>query len=189
MITHLKRWADKAKHNPLYTPDNVDQLPPNSRIFPSLKQLTEFEIELRQLTQPCLSFDIENAGIYILCVGLTQLDLATGEVGSSLNVPIRLRGGRQAWSRGDLTKVVLWLDGLFSDPTIAKVGHNIVAYDIPVLRELGFTVEGPLFDTMVMSHLCYPEHRKGLQYVATLMLGAPHWKGLVSEDDDQEDKS
>lgn len=188
MITHLKRWAQTAKTNPLYTPDDINKLPPQSRIFPSLRQLTEFEAELRQLAQPCLSFDTEEAGIYLICIGLTQLDLATGEGGSSINVPIRLRGGRQAWSRPQLEHVILWLDNLMSDLGIAKCGHNIITHDIPVLRELGFTIDGPLFDTMILAHLAYPEFRKGLQFCATLHLGTGRWKHLVDEEDELEDK-
>lgn len=187
-ITYLKRWAKVARENPFYIPEDINQLPPKSRIFPSLRQLEEFERELRGLTQPCLSFDIENAGMFILCIGLTQLDLTSGEVGSTVNVPIRLRGGRQAWSRADLERVVLWLDGLFSDESITKVGHNIVAYDIPALTEVGFTIAGPILDTMVLAHLAYPEMRKSLEYTSVLYLGAARWKHLVSELDEEAER-
>jgi hypothetical protein len=188
-ITYLKRWAAIAKSNPLYTPQDINQLPPRSRIFPTPRQLDEFRLELLTLQEPCLSIDTEEAGVYLICVGLTQLDLATGEVGSSINVPIRLRGGRPAYPvQQQLLAIIILLDQMFSDPQVSKVFHNGVTHDIPVLQQLGFTINGPLYDTMILAHLCYPEFRKSLQFCATLHLGAGRWKHLVDTDDELEDK-
>lgn len=78
---------------------------------------------------------------------------------------------------------------LLEDASIAKLFHNGVAFDIPELEELGFTVAGPIYDSLVLSHHLYPEFKKGLQYRATLHCGAPVWKSLVEEDEDEEGKT
>ena len=37
------------------------------------------------------------------------------------------------------------------------VGHNIVAYDLPVLEKLhGFVWDGPVYDTLIASRLLHP---------------------------------
>ena len=41
-----------------------------------------------------------------------------------------------------------------------------------------------MLDTMVMHHYLYSEMKKGLNYLATLYLGAGCWKTLVEEEKD-----
>jgi hypothetical protein len=72
--------------------------------------------------------------------------------------------------------------------TVAKVFHNGVVYDVPILQTLGFLVKGRLIDTMNLQHACYPELPKSLQFCATLYLWSPCWKLLVDESDELEGK-
>lgn len=186
-LTYVERWLPVALGRTAWQHDDITRPPPGSRLFPSLEQLRSFAALRETLTDPHLSVDTEEAGIYLICVGFTWLDLASGSVGPSLNLPLRLRGGRQAQRPEALAPVVHWLDSLLGDPTLPKVFHN-ATHDVVELERLGFEVAGPLWDTMVLAHLCYPELRKGLQFTATLYLGAPRWKHLVDEEDESEGK-
>jgi len=47
------------------------------------------------------------------------------------------------------------LSPIFKDEKISKIGHNL-KYNILVLRGIGISVKGPLFDTMIASYLLNP---------------------------------
>ncbi len=47
------------------------------------------------------------------------------------------------------------LSPIFKDEKISKIGHNL-KYDILILRKLGISLKGPLFDTMIASYLLNP---------------------------------
>lgn len=76
-----------------------------------------------------------------------------------------------------------------ADPHLAKVFHNGVTHDVPILEDNGFEVKGTLWDTMIMAHHTYPEMRKGLSYCSTLYMGFPNWKVLLTEDDEDDGKA
>jgi DNA polymerase-1 len=63
------------------------------------------------------------------------------------------------------------LGPLFADPAISKVGHN-AKYDMTVLTQHGFDVQGVTFDTMVAAYLTDPGRRGiGLKEQAFEVLG------------------
>lgn len=57
----------------------------------------------------------------------------------------------------------------FENPNIEKVGHNL-KYDLAVLKWHDITVKGPFFDSMIAAHLCLPDERKGMDYLASKLL-------------------
>jgi DNA polymerase-1 len=59
---------------------------------------------------------------------------------------------------------------LFENERIEKVGHNL-KFDLSVLKWLGLTVRGKLFDTMVAHSLVEPEMRHGMDYMSEVYLG------------------
>ncbi len=48
------------------------------------------------------------------------------------------------------------LGPLLSDPSKMKIGQNL-KFDLLILRQAGFTLRGPIFDTMVASYLVHPD--------------------------------
>lgn len=62
------------------------------------------------------------------------------------------------------------LNPVFADPTIRKVGHNL-KYDLIMLKNAGFTVEGEFFDTMVAGWVLDPaSNALGLKPMARTLL-------------------
>jgi hypothetical protein len=160
--------------------------PPEGATFPTLADLQTFGAAIIERQEPCISYDIENAGPFLLCIGMYILDLADWSVGPGLCLPFKLQHGRDYWQHwGEHLTATKWLYELLADPSVANVFHNGVTHDVPMLEELGFKVEGRLLDTMVIAHYLYPEMRKSLQYLSTLYLGAGVWKDLVKEDEDE----
>jgi hypothetical protein len=165
-----------------------DALPPNSLVWPTLGTLVDFDTQLCQWD--ALAVDIETVGNHITLVGLTCMHLGDERVGPSLSLPFRLRGGSFYWHKWqDHVAATAYLYSWLADPRLALVFHNGIGFDVPLLEENHFKVRGRLLDTMVMQHYCYPEMRKGLQYCATLYLGAPVWKTLTDTDDEEEGKA
>jgi hypothetical protein len=186
-IAYLQRVVTRIQDH-IY-PEIIDYNlpPPRGVLFPNLRALDKFKDGLDQIPKPCLSLDIENAGQHLLCIGLWILDLESMELGPGLCLPFRLQGGGNYWSDQDHPKAVEWLYDRLADPKVAKLFHNGVTHDVPMLEDMGFEVGGELLDTMVLAHHLYPEMRKGLQYLATLYLGAGVWKSLTDAKD-AEDK-
>ena len=54
---------------------------------------------------------------------------------------------------------------LFEDEKIAKIGQNI-KFDLMVLRRLGITIRGRMYDTMILDYLLDPESRHNMNALA-----------------------
>ena len=54
---------------------------------------------------------------------------------------------------------------LFEDEKIAKIGQNI-KFDLMVLRRLGITIRGRMYDTMILHYLLDPESRHNMNVLA-----------------------
>lgn len=163
--------------------------PPGSYLYPNLWQLDQWWQEFLDGDFDAISHDLETAGQFIICDGLTPFHVESGRCGRSLCLRFRGHGGSR-WFRTyrEHCAAVDWLGRALAHPGVAFVGHNVVGFDIPILLDHGFTIEGPIIDTMVLQSRAYPELQKGLQFCATMFVGAPAWKGMVKEQDEGEGK-
>lgn len=186
--TYLRRVADayKAQRPPEIV--DINTPPPGTILYPTLDQLEAFGVEARSMG--AVAIDIENAGEHIICVGLTAFSLDNPQVGSTICLRFRRRGGALWWTRWDeFLRAVRWLYDLLRDGDVAKAFHNGVVHDVPHLERVGFKVRGRLIDTMTLAHVAYSEFPKSLQFCGTLYLGVPVWKVLTSPDDEEEGKA
>jgi len=154
---------------------DVTQPPPNSVGKPNLVDLAYFRGG--DFTQG-VAVDVEAAGDILRGIGFTRVaDL------HSLWCPFWRVGGAHYWlTRAQARAAVAWCDELLGNPTITKVFHNGINYDIPVqLVDAGFAVAGPIVDTMLLAHVHQPEMPKGLAWLATAHLGYPTWKYLSKQ--------
>jgi hypothetical protein len=187
--TYLRRLGKLVKDELPMPETDITKPPPNSILFPTLGDLEEFIKPLEKGEFDAVSIDIENAGPHIICIGFTQLWLEHGTVGTSLCLRFRRRGGGLYWkTRRELRAAVAWLFVLLSMDSIAKVFHNGVVYDVPILQRLGFKVRGRLIDTINLQHACYPEMPKSLQFCSTLYLWSGCWKRLTDVEDEGDGK-
>lgn len=153
---------------------------PEPILFPTLDELRTF---LVGPVDDGVAIDIETAGAYIICVGLTRLaDLA--------HVACRFltRGGTLYWNPWTdfYTATELLYDFLASP--VPKWFHNGQAFDVPHLESLGFTVAEPILDTMLAHKTALAGLPAGLQFCATYHLGMPVWKDMVNEDEEVQGK-
>jgi len=168
---------------------DINQPPPRSNLFPTPTDTQEFVNETLTGQWDTVGVDIENAGRHIICIGFTQLQLALGQVGSTICVRFRRRGGDVYYlDRAELESVVESVDSLLGDVGVGLVFHNGTTHDVPILEAVGFRVGGRLIDTMLLSHTANSEISKGLQFTATHRLWSPCWKLLTEESDEDEGK-
>jgi len=188
--TYLSRLVAREKQGLDPVDWDTSKPPPGSYLYPSLAQLDEWWDLFKEGPYDAISHDLETAGQYIICDGLTPLCVATGELGPSLCLHFRGHNGVRWWrTYGDHYRAVCWLGKVLADPAVAFVGHNVISFDLPFLAANDLPVAGPALDTMVLMSRAWPEIPKGLQFTATLLLGAPAWKRMVKAEDDGAEKT
>jgi len=185
----MDRVGHFLRSRTLPDPWDINEPPPQSNLYPSLQDLEDFYTDTLAGPWDFLSHDLENAGPHVICDGMTQLCVDTGQVGQNICLRFRAKGGELWWSepRQHLA-ATKWLADVLYDERVGKVFHNGVTHDVPILEELGFEVRGRLMDTMILMHTAYSEFQKGLQYCATFWNFSPVWKTLVQETEEEEGK-
>lgn len=65
----------------------------------------------------------------------------------------------------------------------ALVGQNIIGFDIPFLKNNGFTLreDVQLWDIMLMQHLLQPDMDHDLEFISSIFTQKPAWKHLNTE--------
>lgn len=120
------------------------------------------ELVKRLAAQKSICFDTETTG----------LDPRTAE---PLGIAFSFAAG-EAWyvvcpdEREACRAVLEEFRGIFENPGIEKVGHNL-KYDVSLLKWNGIDVKGKLLDTMLAHSMKEPEMSHGLDYLAKLYLG------------------
>lgn len=67
-------------------------------------------------------------------------------------------------------KIILkQFEPLFLHEKIVKIGQNI-KYDLNILKRYGFTLNGPVFDTMLAHYLIEPDMRHGMDFLSGIYL-------------------
>lgn len=125
-------------------------------IAPTVEELREF-IGTIGPADP-LSFDIETQPGRVICVGLSRDPSCAVSV--LLNSP----------------EVVHLVDTVLADPTVPKVGQNVM-YDVLMLeRCLGIAVQGIVADTMLLHGVLEPELPHGLDFLNSMYCWEPYYK-------------
>ncbi len=118
--------------------------------------LVESAAQLREVIAavgkyPEFCFDTETTGFDIFNDRIVGLSLAV-EPFKAWYVPFKEE------STAEYTEIVR---PLFEDETVAKIGQNI-KFDLMVLRRLGITIRGRMYDTMILHYLLDPESRHNM---------------------------
>ena len=109
--------------------------------------------------RPYIVLDTETTSLDPLRAKLVGISLCAPEV-APCYLPTGHRSADGSLLPGQLDRetVSRLLGPLLADETLPKVGHNL-KYDLAVLRTNGFSLNGPLWDTMLASYLLDPVRR------------------------------
>ena len=126
-----------------------------SEVVEAMYHLVDSEAALDELArrladQDVFAFDTETTGLNPVAADLVGISVSW-RAGEGYYVPVRVSLGRAL----PVALVVEKLRPVFENAATVKVGQNI-KYDMLVLRQVGITVTGTLFDTMVASFLLDP---------------------------------
>lgn len=122
--------------------------------------LVETAAQLREVVAavgryPEFCFDTETTGFDIFNDRIVRLSLAV-EPFKAWYVPFLEK---------DTPEYAEIVRPLFEDEKIAKIGQNI-KFDLMVLRRLGITIRGRMYDTMILHYLLDPESRHNMNALA-----------------------
>lgn len=180
-VSRYLRQAFRDEGERLQVPE-VWSPPPNANIYPTPEQVEEFAREVLAW-EHMIAIDIESAGQFLICIGLTAINRETLAPGNTIVVRFRGQGAKLWGTPEDRRRNLVALLSLLENPEVIKVFQNGITFDVPELQDLGINIVGPYFDTMHMAHTAYPEMPKSLQFLSTLHLAMPVWKTLTSEDE------
>ena len=146
-VAELQAEADAMQ---LATAQNT---PHEYTLVESAAQLREVVAEVGRYEEFC--FDTETTGFDIFNDRIVGLSLAV-EPFKAWYVPFLEK---------DTPEYAEIVRPLFEDEKIAKIGQNI-KFDLMVLRRLGITIRGRMYDTMILHYLLDPESRHNMNALA-----------------------
>jgi len=122
---------------------------------------------------PAISLDIENnpKTNKIRCIGVGTSDIAVA-------VPIPPEGDATERDLAALRKLLM--------SPVLKILQN-GQHDRSELREIGWHVEGPFYDTMLAHTIVAPKLPHGLAFLSSTETHAPCWKSEFHESDEKEE--
>jgi len=186
VYTAVRDWVKigKAIYNNSYT-EYVD----NFNLNPTLMEIKTFVDQIKQKVYKrenvVLGMDIETTvgkttwDNNLICIGIAP------DKDNAIVIPVRnIDGSWYFKSDEDNIQLIMAIGSLLEDPNITKIFHNAL-FDVMVLMNLGFTVSGAIFDTMIGQYLVYSNSKHDLQYVTSLYTDYPPWKVDTNWADDQ----
>ena len=142
--------------------------------------LNDFAAELA--SQPRFAFDTETTSLDVLEARLVGMSFSW-ERGSAYYLPLIAEKEPDQALDAELVKKLL--APVFARPSIAKVGLNL-KFDIGVLEENGYEVNGVAFDVMLSSYVMKPDSRQhSLSALCKIHLGEDMqpYKELVGDEE------
>lgn len=145
------------------TPAKLKRISTEYQLLDSEERLKQQLDEIRK--KGFFVFDIETTSLNAVEAELVGMALCAEE-GKASYVPLRHQGQDPAWTATAETL----LKEVLADENLIKCAHN-AKYDISVLFHLGWTIQGRIEDTMLMSYLINPnEDRHGMDHLAEKLL-------------------
>lgn len=171
--SQLSLFEDVKKENPTTMETYVfSQMAPEDRNFLMLKdiphnyRLVADEEGIRQLAEELLQqssvcFDTETTSQEAMRAEIVGISFCWHDY-EACYVPLPEQPR-------EVVRILEHFRPFFENTEIEKIGQNM-KYDLLVLRQYGFEVRGPMFDTMIAHYLLQPELRHGMDYMASIYL-------------------
>ena len=151
----------------------------NYNLFPTLGDIERFRKKILSKPNPLLSCDIETCRSMspyeseIMCIGFGETST------DGICIPFIAQGGKMYWTNnGDREEVKKELNLLFQNCNFMFFNGS---YDWWHLKQHGYDIDLSrwLFDPFIMAHLLDPEMRRSLEFLSSMFIKAPYWKGTL----------
>jgi DNA polymerase I-like protein with 3'-5' exonuclease and polymerase domains/uracil-DNA glycosylase len=119
----------------------------------------------RCYNSPFCTADIETIYNFITCIGIAPSNY------EAIVVPLM----DPRVSLEETAAMMKTLDTFFRCKTVKIVNQNI-NYDWTVMEKRGFKIENVAGDTMILSHVIYPDFPKGLDFLTSVYTEIPYYK-------------
>lgn len=148
-------------------------------IDPTVEEVEAF-VEEAIDKQYLLGTDLEGTGLNLETTEIVVAGFAWSE-SDAIVVPFRKEGGAFYYSATDWIRVKQALQRLFIEGRFMY--QNGVGYDIPLLRQRGWTVPLEQFevDTMVLHHTLSPELPHKIGFINSQFGKQPFWKNVMKD--------
>lgn len=123
--------------------------------------------------QCAVAVDVETSSVNYMACKLYSIALA-GEDGNNTAVAFTLHDWQTVPADAEAA-LVSRLRALLAHPNIMKVFHN-APFDMVVLRQHGYEINGPVFDTQGAHHLVQPDIPHDLGWIGHTYLDVEPWK-------------
>ena len=143
MIKHVKQLGER---------DSAKTIPHKYHLIDTPELFESFLEQLKQ--QKLFAFDTETTSINPMAADLVGISFAW-EPRLAYYLPVKAPLGQKYL---DVSMLRQKLSSIFADEKIKKIGQNI-KYDLLVMKNAGFDVQGVYFDTMVASY-CLTDARR-----------------------------
>lgn len=157
-------------------------------INPTITDVEQFAYKLQDRateSQISIGLDIET---YIrdnpLQTPIKLLGIASSE-SEAIVIPFINQSGQLYWqTEYEAVRAAKAIGMILENPRITKIVHNSL-FDILICMNHGWTIAGPIYDTMLAHHLIYHLSKQSLAYLVSIYLDYPAWK-ITKGDSDAE---
>jgi len=117
-----------------------------------------------------VAWDIEALNHQVSCISF-----ATSR-SRVMSIPLVDERGKHRWMPDQELTIWLEIARVLGDPTITKLGMNLI-FDIGfMLGQMGIHTRGPIQDIMIAHHIIYPDFPKGLDFICSVHTREPYYK-------------
>lgn len=170
--TLVKDWKKIARHidipGLIYTPERFN-------LFPSVGEIEAFSAKVNS-RKGTIAVDVETySAEYPLRTPLKMVGIAVDEQ-EAMCIPFFNEGGNWVWKTDeDAVRVITAVGAIMENPNVRKLMHHAL-FDTTVLMNHGFTIKGPIFDTMLAHNLVYHPASHALAFLVSIYTDYPPWK-------------
>lgn len=134
---------------------NIKDVPHQYHLIQTDEELESFIAQALQQKEIC--FDTETTGTDAMMAELVGLSFCWTK-GEAYYIPCTA-------NEAEVKALLQRLNPLFENETILWIGQNI-KYDLLMLKNYGFDLKGPLFDTMIAHYSIEPEGKRGMDLLS-----------------------
>ena len=117
-----------------------------------------------------VAWDIEALNHQVSCISFA---ISRSRV---MSIPLVDERGKHRWMPDQELTIWLEIARVLGDPTITKLGMNLI-FDIGfMLGQMGIHTRGPIQDIMIAHHIIYPDFPKGLDFICSVHTREPYYK-------------